>query len=1160
MSRERQRRYNTLPLIAALFLFLFCPEAQALDPNKSITQYVQDVWKDELPQNTIQAITQTGEGYLWLGTYEGLVRFDGIRFVVFGKRSSKEIKSDGISALFEDKNGNLWIGTEGGLSCLHKGKFTTYTTKEGLSYNVVRAIYEDREGNIWIGTDRGLNQYRDGKFRGFTTKEGLSHDTVRAIQEDRAGGLWLGTDNGLSLLKGGKFTIFTTKNGLSDNAVRSLYEDRTGNIWIGTNGGGLCRYRDGTFTCFSTKDGLLSDLVGAIVEDRDGSLWIGTEGGGLNRLRDGKITSYAPKDGLSNNTVRSIFEDREGSLWVGTNGGLNRLRDGKFITYTKREGLSNDFVRTVCEDRRGNMWIGTDGGGLNRLADGKFTTYTTKDGLSSDLVRSVCEDREGSIWVGTNDGLCRFKDEKFTVYNTRNGLSSNYIRTIIEDSNGILWIGTDGGGVCSFKDGIFTSYTTSEGLLSNRVRAVFEDRKGNIWIGTNGGLNCLKDGKLTGYSTRDSLANDNIFAFYEDREGDLWLGTSGGVHRYRDGKFTVYSTKDGLFDDVAFRIFEDGKENLWFSCNKGIYRINKKDFYAFDRGEIKSIACTVFGKADGMGTNQCNGASQPAGWKCRNGSFWFPTANGLVILDPENYKLNRLPPPVTIEQVIIDNQPIALGENIELSAGREKFEFHYAGLSFLAPEKVRFKYRLEGFDKEWVEAGTRRTAYYTNIPPGNYKFRVIACNNDGVWNEAGASFGFQLPPPIYQTWWAYLLYILGIAGVGYGGARLRLQALRHRNEILEVKVAERTAELAKKNEELARKNQELVQSHKRADKIFSALSDILPGTVLDEKYRLENKIGSGGFGAVYKATHLIMKRPVAVKIFRPSAGNATAESLERFLLEAISTCRINHPNAVSVLDSGVSTEGIAYMVMELLEGHTLSAELERKGRLLPARAAEIVIPVCDVLSKAHAAGIVHRDIKPDNIFLHQTPEGEVVKVVDFGIAKLLDDVSSMEVNSLTAAGRMIGTPAYISPERLDDKPYDGRADVYSLGVMLYQMLCGHMPFHSVDGSFEALIYMHLMKPPRPLREFNPDIPTDLETVVMRALEKKPENRPTAKEFVQEFSTVLGIQLPEQSSANLKLAIEAQAMAAADTPTVVIEASNSTVIVSSNTVDQSKEER
>jgi hypothetical protein len=323
------------------------------------------------------------------------------------------------------------------------------------------------------------------------------------------------------------------------------------------------------------------------------------------------------------------------------------------------------------------------------------------------------------------------------------------------------------------------------------------------------------------------------------------------------------------------------------------------------------------------------------------------------------------------------------------------------------------------------------------------------------------------------------------------------------------KVKQSQQETEKKNRELAKKNKELVESNQRADRIFSALAEALPGTVLEGKYRLDDKIGSGGYGAVYRATHLAMKNSIAVKVFRPMPGNDSAEALERFQQEAVSASRVHHPNAVLIFDSGVSAEGIAYIAMELLEGHPLTNELEKKGVLSVERCAEILMPVCDVLSQVHEVGIVHRDIKPDNIFLHQTAQGEVVKVVDFGIAKPMTQTSGMDIKNLTATGGFIGTATYMSPERFEGKQYDGRSDVYSLGVMLFEMLCGRVPFLPGDAGQVGVVMQHLMQQPPSLREFNPTVPETIEAVVMRALEKDPVNRPTAKVLAQEFEAALG---------------------------------------------------
>jgi serine/threonine protein kinase len=352
------------------------------------------------------------------------------------------------------------------------------------------------------------------------------------------------------------------------------------------------------------------------------------------------------------------------------------------------------------------------------------------------------------------------------------------------------------------------------------------------------------------------------------------------------------------------------------------------------------------------------------------------------------------------------------------------------------------------------------------------------------------------------------------------------------NESVERKVLERTAQLDKKNEELAdkvdelrisqeetekknkelaKKNEELIESYKNADRIFSALAEALPGTVLDNKYRLDTKIGAGGYGAVYRSTHLGLNRPVAVKIFRPSEGNATMEDLDRFRLEGVSACRVNHPNAVTVLDSGISSDGIAYLVMELLEGFSLADELYEKGRLAIDRCAEILLPVCNVLAEAHRAGIVHRDIKPDNIFLHQSKDGEIVKVVDFGIAKLLDDPVGIDLHNLKTINAIIGTPTYMSPERLNNKTYDGRSDVYSLGIMMYEMMTGIVPFDSDYSGLAAVVLMHLQEIPQSPRKLNPNITEEIESLIMRALEKNPDNRPTAQELGQELAMVLGLK-------------------------------------------------
>jgi PAS domain S-box-containing protein len=801
-NRHNPRAFSVGLLLTACILsaVFWHGIAPALDRKKAITQYGHNVWQTEngLPQNSVQAIIQTHDGYLWLGTEEGVVRFDGIHFTVFDRKNTHEIKDNNIQALFEAPDGSLWIATlGGGLSRLKDGSFVSYTTSEGLPSNVVRSVFEDRSGSLWIGTyGAGLAQLKDGKVTTYTSKDGLSNNFVRSIIQDREGDLWIGTTGGLSRMRDGKFTSYTRKHGLPGDIVRTIYQDRKGVVWIGTSGG-LGRLKDGKITSYTVKDGLPHDAVRSLYEDRDGSLWIGTLGG-LSRFADGTFTNYTTTEGLPDNEVVSIFEDREGSLWIGMGaGGLEQLKDGMFTTYTSQEGLSNNEVWSVTEGRDGSLWIGTNGGGFDRLRGRSISTISTKQGLSNSIVRSVYEARDGSLWIGTNRGLNRLRDGRIITNTAKQGLANEAVRAIYEDRERNVWIGTDGAGLYRFRRGHFTTYTTSEGLANNVVWAITGGQDGSLWIGTNAGLSRYKDRKFTSYTTRDGLSSDFVISLYESKEGALWIGTMNGLNRLFDGKFTSYTTQDGLFDDAPSQILEDDNGNFWMSCNKGIWRVSKKELDDFAEGKIKSVTSFSYGRADGMKSSECNGGCQPAGWKASDGRLWFPTIKGVVVVDPNRLEINRLPPPVTIEQVVVDGQAVGQIENTSFSQGKKKFEFHYAGLSFLAPEKVKFRYRLDGFDGEWVDAGTERVAHYTNIPPGDYTFMVTASNNDGIWNEKRATFNFYLQPYFYQTHWFYAFCFLTFILAGRGLYYARVKHLKRRQNELALTIHKQTRELQK---------------------------------------------------------------------------------------------------------------------------------------------------------------------------------------------------------------------------------------------------------------------------------------------------------------------------------------------------------------------------
>jgi diguanylate cyclase (GGDEF)-like protein len=809
-KRSCVRRFAVPIAVLAGLTALFTPQGTlALDPTKAITQYIHDIWqtKDGLPSRRVAAIDQTSDGYLWIGTQEGLARFDGVRFTVFNTGNTPALGSNDVRALLAQDDGSLWIGTYGGgLTLLRDGEFTTYTTDHGLVHNVIYTINQGRDGSLWIGTGGGLSRLQAGRFTSYTVEDGLANNRVFPVHEDTNGELWIGTyGGGLSRLRDEEFTTYAAEDGLGSDIVLDIHADAQGNIWVSTYGGGLTRFTDGRATRFTTEDGLSEDRLTYLMEDRDANLWIGTYDGGLARMRDGEFSMFTSAEGLSSDLVLALFEDREGSLWIGTSQGLNRLRDSKVTAYTVREGLSHDRVYAVLQDREGTIWIGTEGGGLGYLRDGIIGAYTTADGLASDNVVSLMEDRAGGLWIGTvGGGVSYLANGEFKNYTTEQGLPGNVVYSMEQDRNGAIWIGTSDG-LSRLSNGGFVAHGTGEDLGDLAIRMLHEDRAGNLWIGTNGGgVTRLTGGEFVRFTVDDGLASNFVYTVHEDSEGVLWFGMKdGGLSRLKDGRFFSYTPEHGLPNASVLAVVEDDRANLWLAGPRQLSRVAKRDLDALADGRIQTMDVVSYGEADGI-RGGFNGGSQPSGWKGDDGRLWFASESGVVTVNPDDIPSNPIPPPVHIERIVVDGQAIDPGEEVELAAGSKNIEFHYAGLSLLAPEQVNFRYRLEGFDEEWVEANTRRAAYYTNIPPGRYTFTVIASNNDGVWNEAGDSFSFRLRPHFFQTWWFYLLCAVALALVAIGVHRLGVRHLRRRERMLSALVEERTRGLAEANRVLER--------------------------------------------------------------------------------------------------------------------------------------------------------------------------------------------------------------------------------------------------------------------------------------------------------------------------------------------------------------------
>ncbi|HYE14803.1 MAG TPA: two-component regulator propeller domain-containing protein [Pyrinomonadaceae bacterium] len=745
-----------LPLLAAPFL--------AAQERADLSQLGHQVWQTEngLPQNTVHSVVQSADGYIWAATEEGLARFDGAGFDVFDKQSTPQLPSNDIRHLNATAKNALWVSTSAGLVRLFNGEWTAFTAREGLPGDDVAMTYEDREGAVWIATSSGLGRFKEGAFTVFTSREGLAGASVLSLAEASDGALWVGTRSGLSRFDGTGFAHIEAPEGFTSGGVDVMRRDGAGRLWLGTPDG-LLAHEGGRFARYTAAEGLPDNRVLSLAAGRGGELWVGTAAG-LCRFLEGRCEPLPSGEAVSNGIVLSVHEDAEGSLWAGTeSGGLHQLKPKKFTTYTTREGLASDLVKAIYEDRRGQVWVGTYGGGLSLLREGKITNYTTKDGLPSNIILALFDDADGNLWVGTPDGLSRLRDGRFDTFTSADGLANDFVRSIHADRSGGLWVGTRGG-LTYMKGGRFKIYTAADGLPNDFVGTIYEDREGAVWIGTLGGLSRFSAGQFKSYTTADGLSDNVVISLHGDAEGRLWIGTNGGgLNLLRDGKFTPFTTREGLPNDTIYRILEDGSGNLWMSCNKGVFRLSKRELEEFADGRARALAPVVYGTADGMETRECSGGGHPSGWRGRDGRLWFSTIRGVASVDPKRLRPNMQPPPAVVEEVRVDGELVRPAGRVELAPGKTRFDFHYAGLSFVAPEKVRYRYRLVGFDPDWVDGGARRVAYYTNLRPGDYRFEVVACNNDGVWSSAPASFAFTLRPHFYRTLWFYALCALALA-------------------------------------------------------------------------------------------------------------------------------------------------------------------------------------------------------------------------------------------------------------------------------------------------------------------------------------------------------------------------------------------------------------
>lgn len=795
--------------------------AAALEPGKALTQYVHEVWtdRDGLPQSYVQTILQTRDGYLWIGTQEGLVRYDGQRFTVFDERNTPGLSGSSVLALAEATDGTLWLALDGNLANLRRGR---RFESEGAA-GVPRTFAMDAVGNLWVGRDGELCRLQPLPRVCYSAKEGLPSERIMALASSGGDALWVATDEGLARWSRGRFVPADTSRGLPPGAVTALVAAADGALWVGTRAG-LYRYRDGR------AEGPLygiSSEVWSLLLDRAGSLWVGTSGAGVFRVRDGRAEQLSSRQGLSHDSVDAVYEDREGSVWIGTRGGgLDRLSDGKVTPYGPPEGLRGEITFSVRGDGAGNVWVGTDSA-LNRIApNGEVTAYGAEDGLTNTFIASLATDRAGDeLWVGTHGGgLHRRRDGRLAHYLPVEGATAEHIWSLLADRRGRLWIGSLEG-LQRLQEGRLASYPGGRDKPGDAVQSLLESRTGDLWVGTMGGLYRLRDDRREESPVPGRAA---VTALHEDATGTLWVGTyDEGLYRLRDGSHHRFGPREGLFDDTAYTILEDDAGHFWMSSNRGIYRVAKRELEEVAAGRRQRVQPLVLGIADGMRSGECN-AGGASGWKGRDGRLWFATMRGAVAVNPRRLAGNPVPPLLAIEAVLADQRPVDLTAIRRLPAGVRRLEVRYTALSFRNADRVRFKHKLEGFDSDWVDDATHRAVTYTNLAPGRYRFQVIACNGDGLWNREGAAVSFELAPPFYRAPWFLALCVLGFVGLGAGGYQLRFRYLLRRNRKLESLIVERTEEL----QEAVRETAMLEERNRIAQDLHDSLAQGLAGVVI----------------------------------------------------------------------------------------------------------------------------------------------------------------------------------------------------------------------------------------------------------------------------------------------------------------------------------------
>ena len=786
---------RTLVALGTVYVLLSCPHALALDPSLDVSQYAHTAWtdRDGFLQGAVYSITQTPDGYLWLGTQSGVVRFDGVRAVPLPLPPGQQLPSAAVGALLTAQDGTLWIGTLNGLVSWKNGRLTEYPALAGRT---VLALLQDRDGIVWAG--------------GFGGPTGI-----------------------LCAIRGGRTTCYGDDGSLG-TAVASLYEDGEGSLWVGA-ATGLWRWRPGPPSRYLAKPinvggkmtqgdhgsdlivavGSLRQIIGrtvtdyrlsgvplpltavTVLRDRNGGLWIGTTVHGLVHSYAGKTSMFTHNEGLSSDQVYALFQDREGTIWVATSEGLDQFRELPVTSLSVQQGLSSATASSVLAARDGSIWIGTPDG-LNRWDHGRTTTYRRRSnlGLPDDDINSLFEDDRGRIWVSSFRGLAAFEKGKFTAAPS---VPAGITNAIAGDNHGGLWLSLFGTandyGLVHLVDGKITEQVSWQKLGGGPGTGLVPDPDGGVWTGLlSGGIAYFRAGQVRSLPLSDDTAGARkVMEVSRDRDGSIWAATVNGLSRVQNGRVATLTTANGLPCNTVHWIIEDGLSSYWLYTQCGLLRVARTDMDAWVADPTRTLRPTTFGVADGIHLVPILRGFRPEVTKSSDGKIWFVNGDTLSFIDPSQIGTNALPPPVHIEQITADGKAYDFSNGLRLPAGVRDLVIDFTALSLVVPQKVRFHVMLEGQDKGWRDMVNVRHVEYTNLPPNHYRFRVLACNNSGVWNEEGATLEFVIPPMWYQTNWFWALCAMLFLGLLWAAYDFRVRQLRHQLEMtLETRVGERT--------------------------------------------------------------------------------------------------------------------------------------------------------------------------------------------------------------------------------------------------------------------------------------------------------------------------------------------------------------------------------